>query len=172
LNSTFRNRWCMYVSICVRVLSCMSNYVKDTICICFVCLFFFVIYIHVLYIRDFAQSFVYLSMFDLKNKIETYILYNMFVIWFELCFPLCFFFLPSFSFICIVPLVILLWQEFINRKLQIINRFIVLFCFCFLDKCHQDSQQLLQRLKYLRKYVIEEHSKFCVTIIISMNIKQ
>jgi hypothetical protein len=157
----------VFVCVCFLVWAIMSRMLF--VYVLFVC--FFVIYIHVLYIRDFAQSFVYLSVFDLKNKIETYFVQYVCQL-IRALFSALFFFLSSFSFICIVLLVILLWQEFINKKLQIISRFIVLFCFCFLDQCHQDTQQLLQRLKYLRKYVIEEHSKFYVTIIISMNIKQ
>jgi hypothetical protein len=134
----------------------------------FVC--FFVIYIHVLYIRDFAQSFVYLSMFDLKNKIETYFVqYVCHLI--RALFSALFFFFLFFVYLhctsCYSVMARIYKQETSNYQSIYCS-----FCFCFLDQCHQDTQQLLQRLKYLRKYVIEEHSKFYVTIIISMNIKQ
>jgi hypothetical protein len=48
VNSTISNRWCM--SMCLFFF-CMSNYVKDAICIC---VFFVVISTHVLYIRYFV----------------------------------------------------------------------------------------------------------------------
>jgi len=121
----------VHVCLCLYVCAFLYEQLCQGCYLYMFCLFvFFVIYIHVLYIRDFAQSFVYLSMFDLKNKIETYFVQYVCQL-IRALFSALFFFLSSFSFICIVLLVILFWQEFINRKLQIISRFIVLFLFLF-----------------------------------------
>jgi hypothetical protein len=95
----------------------------------FVNIFFFsVSFIYIDCIFDTLLNCLFFFLCSIDRARLKFILYSVFVNWFELCFLLLLFF---FLFICIVFLVIMSDKNWSTTKIQISSRFIVFLLFVF-----------------------------------------